>query len=139
MTVSPQAPGACPRCGAPNPPTFNVCQYCGGPLGLVKGRAEIPRAPPEDSFRLVTSSDLTHPVSGTLLLVLGILFVVIGIGLLALAAGVHQSVQSFNQACSQNPLCQPQSDPSGGITAGGVVLIIIGIPLSIYGYLLRAD
>jgi hypothetical protein len=137
MIAGPSAPGACPRCGATNPVTSNVCQYCGGPLAPTNVRTETPYVRTEDSFRLVTSSDVSHPISGTLLLVLGILFVVIGIGLLALAAGVHQSVESFNQACSQNPLCQPQSDPSGGLTAGGVVLMIIGIILAIYGYLAR--
>ncbi len=59
--------------------------------------------------------------------------VLIGPTLLATAAAVHQSVSSFNQACAQNSLCQPQPDPSGGMTAGGVLLRVIAVLLVAVG------
>ena len=67
------------------------------------------------------------------MLVLGVVLILIGIGLLAAAAAAHQAVANFNQACSQNPICQPQADPSGAMTAGGVVLLLLGSVLAIYG------
>jgi uncharacterized membrane protein YidH (DUF202 family) len=85
----------------------------------------------------VTATREPPEALGIVLLIVGILVVLIGIGLLAAAVAAHQGVQAFNQACSQNPLCTPEPDPSGGLAAGGVVLLIVGIVLSIYGYVRR--
>jgi hypothetical protein len=56
-------------------------------------------------------------------------------GVIALGASVliHEGVTSWDQGCSRIPSCTPQSDPSGGVAALGVVLLLIGIVLLAYG------
>lgn len=90
-------------------------------------------APPPDNYRLVTHSPSASPAA-VALIVVGIVMVLIGIALLATAAAVHQSVTSFNQACAQNPLCQPQPDPSGGMATGGILLLVLGALLMAVGW-----
>jgi hypothetical protein len=96
-----------------------------------------------DSYRLVATSPAGASSSGgdrstlgLILLILGILMVVGGIGLLAAASFVSSGVSSFNQVCSMNPSCVPESDPSGGLTVGGAVLLVLGGVLSIGGYVM---
>lgn len=137
MPAAPFRPGDCPHCGATNPPRAAVCEYCGGGLSPIVLPASTGGAPAEDSFRLVTAPGQSPSGIGTALLIVGILVLLIGIGLLFAAAAAHQGVVSFNEACSQNPSCQPESDPSGAITAVGVVLILLGLVLSVYGYIRR--
>jgi hypothetical protein len=86
---------------------------------------EQPAGP--DNFRLVTDEQPSHPVARVILLVFGILLFVGGLIMFGVAVAVHQSVQSFNQACAQNPLCTPESDPSGAITGAGVAVLVIAI------------
>lgn len=126
-------PGRCPHCGAPNPAGATTCQYCNGALFTVVPRTWPVGAPPPDHYRLVTHSPSTSPAA-VALIVVGIVMVLIGIALLATAAAVHQSVTSFNQACAQNPLCQPQPDPSGGMATGGVILLVLGALLMAVGW-----
>jgi len=73
-----------------------------------------------------------------ILLVFGILLAVAGLIGLGVAAFVSQGVQSFNHACAQNPLCTPEPDPSGAITAVAVVLLVVGILLALGGFRLRS-
>ena len=130
------SPGTCPHCGAPASSSATFCTYCGGALG------GPPRFPPPPAYSPPVAYPSTSPIGphsaiGIVLLVLGILLVLTGIGLLVTAAVIHQGVQSFNQACAQNSLCQPQSDPSGAIGVGGVVLLLLGIVMAIIGFVHR--
>ena len=129
-----QAP--CARCGGPNPPAAEVCQWCRAslvrpptpPTGPVGYRPlELPGVPgPHRLNPLPATSNVVYYGVGIPLLVFGI------IALLA-AAAISSSVASFNSACSQNPVCTPEPDPSGGVAAVGVVLLLIGIILILYG------
>lgn len=76
-----------------------------------------------------------HEGPGLALLVVGILLIVVGLVLFAVAAVVHDGVQSFNNACSQNPTCTPQPDPSGAFVAAGAGVLVLGIILAIVGAL----
>lgn len=128
------ASGACVRCGAPNPPLATVCGYCGNSLQVPSPATGALPAPRPDTFRLVTTSQDNPSAGGLILLILGIIICLTGIGLLVGAVVVHQGVQTFNNACAQNPLCTPEPDPSGAMTAGGIVLLIVGLILAYYGY-----
>lgn len=137
MQSGPTAPGVCSRCGGPNPPQSSFCQFCGSSL-LIPLRFETPpQAPPPvlpDNYRLVSSNRDEHEGPGIALLVVGILLAVTGLILFGVAAVVHSGVQSWNNACAQNPACTtPQSDPSGAITGAGVGVLILGIILVIVG------
>jgi len=131
----------CARCGGPNLPQSTFCQFCGAPLsGLPPFAPPRPTQVPPDNFRLVSSNRDEHEGPGIALLVIGILLIVVGLILFGVAAVVHSGVQSFNNACSQNSLCTPQSDPSGAITGAGVGVLIVGIILLIIGVkLYRGD
>lgn len=111
-----------------------------------------PTDSPSDTYRLVT--DGGQPPSETYGMVRGsggLVFVYFGIlalfaGIVALiAASLEASgVAAFNKACSQNPLCTPQPDYSGSITAVGVIflvlaLVLFGIAYSAYVSQQRAD
>ncbi|HYA69959.1 MAG TPA: zinc ribbon domain-containing protein [Thermoplasmata archaeon] len=135
------APGVCPRCGGPNPRSAAFCQFCSAPLPGVPSPEPVPVRPGgPDSFQLATSGQPEYPVARVVLLIFGILLFVGGLVLFGIAASVHQTVQSFNQACMQNPTCTPESDPSGAITGVGVAVLIIGIILLIVaGILYRGD
>ena len=132
MSVGSPLPGRCPHCGAPNPTGATTCQYCNGALSTAVPPTWSIGSPPPDNYRLVTPSPSVSPLA-VVLIVVGIVLVLTGIALLATAAAVHQSVSSFNQACAQNPLCQPQPDPSGGMAAGGVVLLVVAVVLMAIG------
>jgi len=134
MQPGPTAPGMCPRCGGPNPPLSSFCQFCGSPLaGPLGFTLPPPPSVPPPNFQPVAPNRDEHEGPGLALLVVGILLIVVGLVLFGVAAVVHQGVQSFNNACSQNPLCTPQSDPSGAITGAGVGVLILGIVLLIFG------
>jgi len=138
MPAIPPELANCPHCGAPNPVTAELCKYCGGRIAALRPEAPLIGPPQRDDFQLVTSEEPSSPI-GIVLLIFGILLIIVGIVLLAMAPSVHQSVQSFNNACSQNPNCQPQSDPSGGMTGGGAAAIVVGIILAAVGAYLRAQ
>ena len=128
MQAGPTAPGMCARCGGPNPPNASVCQFCQAPLPGIPPPVWLPEQPAgPDNFRLVTDEQPSHPVARVILLVFGILLFVGGLIMFGVAVAVHQSVQSFNQACAENPLCTPESDPSGAITGAGVAVLVIAI------------
>jgi len=57
---------------------------------------------------------------------------------LVISAVIAQGVASYNSGCSNIPNCTPQSDPSGGVAAFGIILLLIGIGLIIYGASLRS-
>jgi hypothetical protein len=130
----------CARCGGPNPPTASVCQFCQAPLPLVPAPGWISEQPAaSDNFQLVTAEQPSYPVARVVLVVFGILLVVGSLILFSVAAVVHQNVQSFNQSCAKNPLCTPESDPSGAITGVGVAVLILGIILLIIAGILYAS
>ncbi len=121
------APGACARCGGPNPATATSCQWCGGALAL---------APPPSGYQpLRLPATYRRPYGSPGAVIGGVLLIVFGLIALAAAAVVNDGVNSYNQACSQNPACQgnQQSNPSGGIAAVGIVMLIIGGGLIAYG------
>ncbi|MGA7861997.1 MAG: zinc ribbon domain-containing protein [Thermoplasmata archaeon] len=137
-----QAPSQfCPFCGTSNPPGYNFCLQCHRALPPAGPVAPSAPAPEPDSFQLVTARRDATTLSlnvgrgfwGILFLYLGIPMLLIGIGLLIGSVVVAQGVANFNQACSMNPLCSPQPDPSGAFAAGGVVVLILGIVLVAYG------
>jgi uncharacterized membrane protein len=138
MAALPPESSNCPHCGAPNPASAEVCAYCGGRIPAIRVEAPPISPPLRDDFRLVTP---VEPPSRLwpVLLVLGILLIIVGIALLAVAPSVHQSVESFNNICTQNPYCQPQSDPSGAMSAGGVAAVIVGVVLVVVGAYLRSN
>ena len=138
MSPAPPELANCPHCGAPNPVGVAVCGYCGGRIAIPQLEPPTIGVPPPDNFELVTSTTPPSPIAVALLIV-GILLIIMGIGLLALAPGVHQSVQSFNNGCSMTPDCQPQYDPSGAMTAGGVAAVFFGIILAGVGVYLRSN
>jgi len=134
MQPGPPAPGMCARCGGPNPPQSSFCQFCGAPLtGPVLFVPPPPSQVPPGYFSPAPPNRDEHEGPGLVLLVIGILLIVVGLVLFAVAAVVHDGVQSFNNACSQNPTCTPQSDPSGAFTAAGVGILVLGIILTIAG------
>jgi hypothetical protein len=103
-----------------------------------------------DSFELVTGPssargsvfNFAPGVLGVIVAIFGIFAFVGGIVLLVISAAVASSVASFNNACSENPLCTPESDPSGGIALAGAVVLTIGILMLVFGvysYLHRTD
>lgn len=59
--------------------------------------------------------------------------VIFGVIALGASAVIAQGVASYNSGCSRIPGCTPQSDPSGAVAAVGVVLLLIGIVLIVYG------
>ncbi len=73
------------------------------------------------------------PPRSPAVLLVGVMLAIFGVVVLAIAAVVSQGVASFNAACEQNPLCTPESDPSGGIAAAGGFLLLIGVFVAIYG------
>ncbi len=72
-------------------------------------------------------------IGGGVFVAVGIPLLIFGILALVAAAVVAQGTASFNQACAQNSLCTPEPDPSGGIAAAGVLLLVIAIVLIAYG------
>lgn len=138
MQTAPRPSGMCAQCGGPNPPGASVCQFCRSPLTALPP-VEAPVVPAgEDTFRLVTAKQAEHPMARFGMVYFGIALIVIGIILFAVGAAAHQSAQSFNQACSQNPLCTPQSDPSGGLYAAGAIVLVLGLVLVGVGWRLYA-
>lgn len=134
MQSGPLAPGRCARCGGPNPPQSSFCQFCGTPLSApLRFEPPPPPAVLPDNYRLVSSNRDEHEGPGIALLVVGALLIVAGLVLFGVAAVVHAGVQSFNNGCAQNPLCTPQSDPSGAITGAGAGVLILGVILAIIG------
>jgi hypothetical protein len=123
----------CPSCGAPRFPGAQFCRYCGSAL-------PSPTAPPlplagpapADTFQLVDTVTLQRRTLGYLGVWIGVGLVVFGILLLVGAVIAHQGTASFNQACSQNPECQPAPDPSPAIAAAGVLLLLIGIGVAAF-------
>ena len=71
---------------------------------------------------------------GLILLYYGIPLILAGIGAFFAAYFEAQSVAAFNNACSMNPICTPAPDFSGAIAVLGVVLLIIGLILTFYGW-----
>ena len=130
------ATGACGRCGGPNPPDAVACQWCDA--SLVRSDATPPSPAgyrPLDLPALPRESALTPlpTTSPWLYYRAGIPLTIIGIVVLIIAAVVAQGVASYNSTCSQIPNCTPQSDPSGGIAAFGVILLVIGLVVLGYG------
>lgn len=123
-------PGACGRCGGPNPGIAATCQWCGATLTP----APLPIVP--SGYRPLSLPEAPRgPSTSPAAAVVGVILILFGILLLVAAGVVSQNVASFNHACSQNPTCQGQSepDPSGGFAAGGILLLIIGIIAIAYG------
>jgi hypothetical protein len=113
-----------------------VCQWCGGslvpPSSAPPGESgyrplEIPSEPGRRGLTPLptTSAWLYYRVS--------IPLVILGLLVVGIAAAIAQGVASYNSGCSKIPNCSPESDPSGGVAALGVVLLLIGIALIIYG------
>ena len=130
------AQGPCAQCGGPNPPESRVCQWCGGSLALPSiapsaqsgyRPLDIPSAPDRPGLTpLPTTSPWLYYRAG-------IPLVIVGVVVLGISAVIAQGVASYNSGCSAIPNCMPQSDPSGGIAAFGIVLLLIGIVLIVYG------
>lgn len=78
----------------------------------------------------VTPAGTTSPV---LFYWAGIPLILSGVIALGAAAIIAQGVASYNQTCAQIPNCVPQSDPSGAVAGLGVLLLLIGILLIVYG------
>jgi hypothetical protein len=133
----------CPFCGATNPPGFNFCQQCHKPLpgtGPLSPGASPP--PPPDSFRLVTTQQSAYGTTinvgrgaaGLLFIYLGIPFLLLGIGLLIGASVAAAGAASYDSTCAMISGCTPAPDISGGLAAGGVVILLIAIVLIGYGF-----
>jgi len=124
----------CGRCGGASPPLSSFCQFCGAPLTgpVLFAPPIVSQVPP--GYLPVTPPDRDeHEGPGLVLLVIGIFLIVVGLVLFAVAAVVHDGVQSFNNACTQNPPCTPQSDPSGALDAVGATLVVLGILMAVAG------
>jgi hypothetical protein len=143
--MSAETTSFCPYCGALNPPGYNFCGQCHQALpgrGGTTGTPPPPPPPPSDSFQLAsvqrsgstTTFNVGRNVVGLICLYLGIIAALAGIGFLVAAEVAHQGTVSFNQACSMNPACTPAPDPSGAFAAAGVVVLIIGVVLALYGF-----
>ena len=120
----------CARCGGPNPPGATTCQWCSQQLEIAP-----PPATPTLEYQPLDSpvEAPTNSYAPGLYYRVGIPLLLIGIVALIGAAVVSSGVSSYNQTCAQIPSCVPQSDPSGGIAAIGVVLLLIGIVIIVYG------
>ena len=113
-----------------------MCQWC-------KGSLVPPSSPPpgQSGYRpLEMPSALGQPrltplptTSPWLYYRAGIPLVIVGFVVLGISAAIAQGVASYNSGCSTIPTCTPQSDPSGGVAAFGIVLLLIGIALIVYG------
>ncbi len=121
------APGVCSRCGGPNPHIASTCQWCGGSLAVA--------APPSGYQPILLPATYRRRSGSPGAVIGGVILIVFGLLALVAAAVVNDGVTSFNQACSQNPACQgnQQSNPSGGIAAVGIVILIVGGGLIAYG------
>ena len=127
--------GMCPHCGGPNPPGYEVCQYCGSPLPLPPSVEETPPAPspgesPEEVERYEEESWFASnraAVAAAVLIVMGLIF-------FAGAASAHQQYESSNSNCGQNPTCVPPQDPSGALTLVGVFFLLFGIVAAIVAW-----
>jgi len=132
-------PAPCARCGGPNPPGATTCQWCraalvapGPPGGVYGSYRPLDLVTESDRAYLSAPSDSPAAAAG-LAYRIAIPFLFLGVVLLVVSAVISQQASSFNQACAQNPVCTPESDPSGGVAAGGAVLLLIGIVLVAYG------
>lgn len=139
MAGRPEPPLRCASCGAGNPVGTLTCQYCGSALPPPAPIFSPPSLPSENSFELVSPRSSVLSGNSQPLLALGILLIFFGIILLIGAAVVGQGVAQFNQACSQNPLCTPEPDPSGGLAAVGLVLVLIAVILLVVWANRRSD
>jgi hypothetical protein len=136
------APGLyCTGCGAPRAGPASFCASCGRPFPAPSAFGAPVFVAPPDSYQLVggaapgTSSRTgDRQVLGIVLLIIGVVLLVVGIGLLVAASLVSGGVSSYNNICSMNPSCVPQSDPSGGLTVGGIALLVLGGALAIGGF-----
>ena len=125
------AAGACARCGGPNPGTSAFCQWCGAALAV-----SAPPIPATGGYQpLPPPAPYRRPSGSPGAIVGGVVLIVFGLIALAGAAAVNAGVNSYNQACSQNPACQGNqaSNPSGGIAVVGVILLVVGGVLIAYG------
>lgn len=120
----------CARCGGPNSPGATVCQWCSHPLAVSPAPA-----PPSLEYQPLDVPNVAP--AGTQSPVLyywaGIPLILSGVIALGAAAVIAQGVASYNQTCAQIPNCVPQSDPSGAVAGLGVLLLLIGIFLIVYG------
>ena len=136
------APAPCARCGGPNPPGARVCQWCQASLP-----APVESVPGPGGYRsLELPSGSRGPGLGSLpttspwlYLRVAIPLIIFGVIALGASAAIHQGVVTYNQGCSQIPDCVPQSDPSGGVAALGIILLVIGIALLAYALSLRSS
>jgi hypothetical protein len=141
--ASPIGSQFCPYCGATNPAGYNFCQQCHKPLPASGSTAaQTPWPTPADSFQLVTAQrsgsattlNVGRGTAGLLFIYLGIPFLLLGIGLLIGAGIAAAGTASYDATCSMIPNCTPAPDISGGLAAGGVVVLLIGILLMAYGF-----
>ncbi len=131
--AAPASSVTCAHCGAVSRLGTLRCPYCGLDLPLppsppVAAPVLFPRP---DPYRLVPSTPASAPTSA--LVIVGIVLAVLGVFVLIGAAVVHQGVVSYNQGCSQIPDGSAAADPSGGIAAGGAILIILAVILVALG------
>lgn len=97
-----------------------------------------------DSYRLVTEGGpppsenygIIRGSGGLIFVYFGVFILIAGISALAMASFEASSVATFNNACAQNPLCTPEPDYSGSITAVGAVLLLLA--LGLFGLAYRA-
>ncbi len=126
----------CDHCGGPNPPGTTVCQWCAAtlpsptlPVADLGGYRPLDATPGLDRGSLAplptTSPGLYYRVA--------IPLIIFGVILLGISAAIAQGVASFNQGCVKIPGCTPESDPSGGVAALAVALIVIAVALIAYG------
>lgn len=134
----------CPRCGTTNPPDYNFCANChlplpGGPpapaaIAWTNSGPGEPMPLPGSSTPSENVLEIGQGAAGVVFIWIGIPLLLIGMGLLVGAAVAHQGAQSFDQACSANPLCTTSApDPSGALTAVGVIVLILAIGLVAFG------
>ena len=132
----------CPGCGATNPSSATYCQQCQQALpspGVVSRGSTPPSTDPLsllEGRRIGPVGPLGAVLGGAGLLwfALGIAMAIIGIFLLVAATLVVLVANASDQNCSMNLLCATSPGLHVAFVVTGLLALLIGIVLIIYGF-----